>query len=400
MVRDRAQRGHVRQRERRIRRPGGLPQEAEDSIDAFYRAHRLAEVGRYAEAERAVREGLASEPGSGRLLTALAWVLRLRREYPGALSTADAAIAADPGYADAHAERAEILLSLLRASDAVTSAREAARLEPLRPAGHLVLARALSSAHQREEARAAAAHGLALDPASVEGLLTVAEVEREAGNRESAAAAARAVLAIDPANAYGRWLIAMLDAERLQVRRSMRALRDVARDNPARPDVLAMTWPIRGVLSGLRRGVPLGALIVCLLVLASLRWSLVGDFARLLSLVVASVLVGFGLRVLIPAGRLPWRCLRLVPRLTRRAAVAGLVTAGVAVTLLIAYAVSTWTLLPLIAFLLSGPMWIFGLAELLGAGLDDPGYRHALLDLAGDFRRWWREFRSIWRSDR
>jgi hypothetical protein len=86
-----------------------------------------------------------------------------------------------------------------------------------------------------------------------------------------------------------------------------------------------------------------------------------------------------------------------VPRLTRRATVAGLVTAGVAVTLLMAYAVSTWWVLALVAFLLSGPMWAFGLLELLGAGLDDPGYRHALLDLAGDFRSWWREFRTIWR---
>jgi tetratricopeptide (TPR) repeat protein len=358
--------------------------------DAFHRAHQLAEVGRYAEAERAVRDGLAAEPASGRLLTVLAWVLRLRRDYPGALTAADAAIAADPALADAHTERAEILIALLRADDAIGNAREAVRLEPLRPAGHLVLARALSSARRREEARAAAAHGLALDPASVEALLTVAEVEREAGHREEAAAAARAVLAIQPGNPYGRWLIAMLDAEHLKVRRSMRTLREVARDNPARPDVLGMTWPIRGVLSALRRGLPLGALIVCALMLASMRWSLITDFARLLSLVVAAVLAGFALRVLVPAGRLPWRCLRLVPRLTRRATIGGLVTAVVAVTLLGAYAVSAGWLLALLALLLSGPMWAFGLLELLGAGLDDPGYRHALLTLANDFRTWWR----------
>ena len=357
---------------------------AESVTDAFHRAHRLAEVGRYADAERVVRDGLALEPASGQLLSVLAWVLRLRRDYPAALAAADAAIAADPSLADAHAERAETLIGLLRASDAVESAREAARLAPLRPAGHLVLARALSAAHRRDQARTAAAHGLRLDPSSVEGLLTVAEVEREAGHREEAAAAARAVLAIDPANSYGRWLIAMLDAERLKVRRSMRALRDVARDNPIRTDVLAMTWPIRGVLSGFRRGLPLGAFITVALALAAVRWSLVGDFARLLSLVVAFVLIGFGLRVLVPAGRLPWRCLRLVPRLTRRATIAGLVTAGVAVTLLIAYAVSTGWILALLALLLSAPMWIFGLLELVGAGLDDPGYLSA----------WWRKFRS------
>jgi tetratricopeptide (TPR) repeat protein len=361
--------------------------------DAFHRAHRLAEVGRYADAERAVRDGLVADPASGRLLTVLAWVLRLRRDYPGALSAADAAIAADPSLAGAHAERAEILIALLRADDAIGNAREAARLQPLRPAGHLVLARALSAAHRRDEARAAAAYGLALDPVSVEALLTVAEVAREAGDREEAAAAARAVLAVEPGNAYGRWLIAMLDAERLQVRRSMRALREVARDNPARPDVLGMTWPVRGVLSALRRGLPLGAFIVGALVLAAMRWPLISDFARLLALVVAVVLIGFALRVLVPAGRLPWRCLRLVPRLTRRATVAGLVTAGLAVTLLLAYAVSTWWVLALLAFLLSGPMWVFGLLELLGTGLDDPGHRHALLGLAADFRAWWRRKR-------
>jgi tetratricopeptide (TPR) repeat protein len=324
-------------------------------------------VGRYAEAERVVRDGLAAEPASAQLLSVLALVLRLRRDYPGALTAAESAITADPGRADAHAERAETLIALLRAPEAVEAARQAVRLQPFRASGHLVLARALSAARRRDEARAAAEHGLRLQPSSVEALLTLAEVEREAGRREEAAAAARAVLAADPANPYALWLIAMLDAERLQVRRSMRMLRDVARDNPARTDVLTMTWPIRGVLSGLRRGLPLGAGLVCLLILASTRWSLVGDFARLLSLVVAFVLVGFGLRVLVPAGRMPWRCLRLVPRLTRRATAAGLVTAGGAVTLLVAYAVSSSWILALAAFVLSGPLWIFGLVELLDA---------------------------------
>jgi tetratricopeptide (TPR) repeat protein len=370
-----------------------------DADEAYDRAQRLADVGRYAEAERAARSGLAAAPGSGRLLALLAWVLRMRRDYVAALAAADAAIAAEPALADAHAERAEILIALLRAGDAVSSAREAARLAPLRPAGHLVLARALSATHRTEEARAAAVHGLALGPRSVEGLLTVAEVEREAGHREEASAAARAALAIEPGNPYGRWLIAMLDAERLKVRRSMRALRDVARDNPGRPDVLGMTWPIRGVLSGLRRGLPLGAVLVCALIVAAHRWPLVGDFARILSAVIAAVLVGFTLRVLVPAGRLPWRCLGLVPRLTRRATVAGLVTIAVAVGFLVAHALTGWWVFALVALLLSGPMWAFGLLELLGAGLDDPGYRHALLELASDFRKWWHTTKRDLRGD-
>jgi tetratricopeptide (TPR) repeat protein len=320
-------------------------------------------VGRYADAERTLRDGLAAEPGSGRLLSVLAWVLRLRRDYRAALSVADAAITAEPALADAHAERAEILIVLLRAAEAIAAAREATRLEPLRPHGHLVLARALSAARLSGQAREAAAEGLALAPASVEGLLTVAEVARDAGDEPRAREAAGAVLATDPANPYARWLVAMLDAERLQVRRSMLALRDVARDNPARPDVLAMTWPIRGVLSALRRGLPLGAGLVAALLLTGLRWSPAGDFARLLSAVVATVLLGFALRVLVPAGRLPWRCLRLVPRRTRRFAVAGMVTAGAAVTLLTAYAVTGTRSLTVIALLFSGPLWWFGARE-------------------------------------
>ena len=365
-------------------------------------ARRLAEVGRYDEAERMIRSDLAAAPGSGRLLVLLAWVLRLRREYVAALETADAAAAAEPGLADAHAERAENLIWMVRSADAVAAAEEAVRLDPLRPAGHLVLARALAAHRDLERARASAAHGLSLAPGSVEGLLTVAEVERDAGRRDEATAAARAALAVDPANAYGRWLIAMLDAERLRVRRSMRGLRDVARDNPARPDVLAMTWPIRGVLGGLRRGLAVGALLVCALLAAGHWWSPLGTFARVLSAVLAAVLAGFGLRVLVPAGRLPWRCLRLVPRLIRRATVAGLITVVVAVALLVAHALTAWWPLAALALAAAPVLWAFGLLELLGAGLDDPGLRQALRDLAGGFRDWWhttkRDLAEAWKN--
>jgi hypothetical protein len=116
------------------------------------------------------------------------------------------------------------------------------------------------------------------------------------------------------------------------VRRSMRGLRDVARDNPARPDLISMTWPIRGVLSGLGRGLAIGAAAVCASLLVGHWWAPAGAFARILSAVIVAVLAGFAVRVLVPAGRLPWRCLPLLPARMRRASRAGLaaVTAGVA----------------------------------------------------------------------
>jgi tetratricopeptide (TPR) repeat protein len=373
------------------------------SDEAYRRAQRLAQVGRYEEAERAARTGLAAAPADGELLTLLASVQRLRRDYAGALTTAEAAVAVVPHFADAHAERAESLIALLRAREAVTAAEEAVRLEPFVPAGHLVLARALAAAHDLDRARAVAAQGLSLDPRSVEGLLTVADVERDAGNREAATAAARAALAISPGNTYGRWLIAMLDAERLKVRRSMRALHDVARDNPARADVVSMTWPIRGVLSGLRRGLAASALLICaLLLVGQWWWEPAGMFARIVSAVLGAVMAGFAARVLIPAGRLPWRCLRLLPRLMLRADVAALVLTGMALAAVLAHAATGWWPLPVAALAIAPFLWLLAFTEMLGAGLDDPGFRQALRGQAGEFREWWhttkRELREAWSS--
>jgi len=45
-------------------------------------------------------------------------------------------------------------------------------------------------------------------------------------------------------------------------------------------------------------------------------------FARVVSAVLGAVMAGFAARVLVPAGRLPWRCLRMLPRLMRRADIA------------------------------------------------------------------------------
>jgi len=371
--------------------------------DVYWRAQQLAEVGHYAEAERITRAGLAAAPADGWLLTLLASVLRLRRDYAGALSAADAAVAAAPTLADAHLERAENLIVLVRTAEAVSAAGEAVRLAPEGASGHFVLARALAAGRQFEPARAAAAHGRTLDPGSVEGLLTVADVERDAGNREVALAAARAALAIEPDNAYGRWLIAMLDAERLKVRRSMRALREVARDHPGRADIVSMTWPIRGVLSGLRRGLAASAALVCVLMLiGAWWWEPAGTFARLVAAVLAAVLAGFAARVLIPAGRLPWRCLGLLPRLMRRADIAGLALTGTAVLLVALYAGIAWWPLPVLALALTPVLWLLSMVELLGAGLDDPGSRQALRDWADELREWWRttrkDLRDTWKD--
>nr|WP_296065972.1 tetratricopeptide repeat protein [uncultured Actinoplanes sp.] len=338
----------------------------------FHAAQHLAALGRYEDAERAARAGLATAPHDAPLLALLASILRARRSYVPALAAADAAVAAGPHLPDGHLERAECLILLVRARDAVAAARAAVDLDPQAATGHLVLARALAAASEFTPARAAAARGLSLAPQSVEALLTVADVARDAGDHAAAVEAAQAALAIAPDNAYGRWLIAMLDAERLRVRRSMRGLSSLARDNPARPDVIAMTWPIRGLLSGLRRGLAVGGVVVCGLVVA-------GFYSRLVAAVLAAVLAGFALRVLVPAGALPWRCLGLLPAPMRRASIASLATVAVAVGALIAHA-ATGLWYPAVVALAAAPvMAALGVAEMRGAGRD----------VAGELRRRW-----------
>ncbi|BCJ49473.1 hypothetical protein Asp14428_09480 [Actinoplanes sp. NBRC 14428] len=368
-------------------------------VNAAYReARHLAEIGRYADAEAKLRTALADDPDDADLLILLAYARRRQQNYLPALQACDAAIAADPISSGAHAERAEVLITLIRGRDATAAAEEAVRLDPARPGGHLVLARALATANRLDEACAAARHGLSLDPQSVEALLTVAEVERYAGRRDNAGEAVRAALALDPENTYGRWLTAMLDAERLHVGRSMRALRDVARDNPARPDVISMTWPVRSLLTALRRWFAAATALVTIAALVALRWPPAATPSRALAALIAAVVIGFGLRVLIPAGRLPWRCLHLVPRLLRRATHASLVTVGAMVTLLIAYAMTGLSWFALLAVVAVPVLWVLGAAEMLGLRIDDPGFRHAMGDSREEFRAWGEDFKQWWRD--
>ena len=180
-------------------------------------------------------------------------------------------------------------------------------------------------------------------------------------------------------------------------------LREVARDNPARPDVISMTWPVRRLLAGLRRWFAVAVALVVALTVVSIWWDTADLIGRILAALSAAVVLGLAARVLIPAGRMSWRCLRLV----RQATVAGLVTVGVMVALLIGYAATAWWILPILALLGMPVLWFCGFAELLEVQPDDPGFRYALRDLGsrvrgfvGELRGWWRatrrELREVW----
>ncbi|GIF07845.1 tetratricopeptide repeat protein [Actinoplanes siamensis] len=313
-------------------------------MTAASRARLLAQLGRFDQAEAELRRELVARPADPELLALLAAVLRVNGRPHDGLAAADAAVHAEPGSAGAHAERAENLIALGRTEESIEAASEAVRLRPGEPETHRVLARAHTASRDFPRARAAARQALAFGPRSVPSLLTLAEVERVAGRRRAAARATRAALAEDPGHPGGRWLIALLDAERLHVGDAMRGLRELAADHPARLRGEALAWPVLGVLAGLRRGLAVGVPLTAGVRLAAYRWPPAGLFAQALALMVAVVMVSFAARVLLPAGRLPWRSLSLLPR---RAVITELVAAGVSVALLMWYGASAlWWPLP------------------------------------------------------
>jgi tetratricopeptide (TPR) repeat protein len=315
-------------------------------MSAADRARALAGVGRLEQAERAVRDGLVDTPSDPELLALLAGLRRLQDDSRAALEFADMAVAMAPGQAVMHIERAECLLMLDRAAEALESAREAVRLAPDRPEPHRSAARCLTLLSRHDEAREAAGRAVTIAPHSVDDLMTLAEVERHAGHRAAARAATARALAEDPEDPGGRWMMAVLDAQQLRVGEAMRGLRGLAADHPDRYGAPVLSWPVRGLLGSLTVGLTAGLPVVALLAASSRWWAPALLAARGSAAVIVLVSVTMAIRVLVPAGRLPWICLGLLPAATRRAVAVCLVAAVVSLPILLLYAVSpSWPLL-------------------------------------------------------
>jgi tetratricopeptide (TPR) repeat protein len=354
-------------------------------IDAARRrAEHLADVGRFADAERIVRTALGQVPDNAELLTMLGYLLRMQGRHLDALTACDAAVASAPDRGDAHAQRAWILIDIHRPAEAITAATEAVRLGPHLADRHLTLAQALSQDNRVDEAREEAREALRLAPRSASALLTLAEIERLAGNPAAAGEATRQALAIDPSSTRGRRMLAMLDADRGVVRQSMRTLAEVARDRPADPDLIWLVWPIRRVVAAPRCWLPGAAALVAAggLLTGTLDHpaAAAGVAARVAAALTCVATVGFVLRVLVPAGRLPWQALRLSPALVRRSLGVGLAVIAVALGLLGGYAAGGPPALPILAVAAALMLWTCMMGEMLGHSLNDAGDRQFLQD--------------------
>ena len=164
------------------------------------RASTMIELGRFAEAIRALTAMVAASPHDGR-----AWCLLARAQLgngsPGAaVRAARRASAADPADDWPYRLAGMALIDLGRPADAVAAASRARELAPQFWRSHVCLAQAALAAGDTGLAREARAAALALAPEEAEVHVVAGKVALGEGDLEEAAASQRAALAIDPAN--------------------------------------------------------------------------------------------------------------------------------------------------------------------------------------------------------
>jgi tetratricopeptide (TPR) repeat protein len=144
--------------------------------DSFARALALCDLGRFVDAEEALREALREEPDDPLAHGILARVLLDLDRADEALQAASTTIALAPELSLGHVACAQALLSLDRFDDAEASANEAIRVDPEDPDGWVLLTGAHLGRRRWADAVSAADKALSLDPDSeaARGLRAVA----------------------------------------------------------------------------------------------------------------------------------------------------------------------------------------------------------------------------------
>src|ERR1041384_508096 len=96
-------------------------------MDALTVSRHLAEIGRYADAERELRSALASAPADVEVMTMLVFVLRQQQRYVDAMAMSDASYAAAPESPEVLRQRAHTQTSMVDTKDALATARDLLR---------------------------------------------------------------------------------------------------------------------------------------------------------------------------------------------------------------------------------------------------------------------------------
>jgi Tfp pilus assembly protein PilF len=175
---------------------------SEGTRHARVRAELLVDQGRWAEAERSLREALVQEPNDAEALFLLAACqYRMDGREKDALGTIERAIAVEPAESSLHALRAMILGYLRKPAEAHASARQAIELDPQSTYAWMAQAQVYMNESKWKEAEESARTALAIDPEHDEAGRILAETLRLQGRTNENVAEVARILERDPESA-------------------------------------------------------------------------------------------------------------------------------------------------------------------------------------------------------
>lgn len=367
------------------------------------RAWAAAELGRYADAERLARVALADAPDDTRALILLSRSLLKQEKYKPALQAAEQAVAAGPDEADCHLELALVHASRYDGAKAVDAASAGVALDPDSSYAHQVLGESLRMADRFDEARTAGRRAAELDPDAAGPWRLIGQIYLECDHLDAAENAFREALRRSPDSPGALAGMANVERGRRRVRRSLRGYLALARTDPTDDHSERLSWPIIESARALRWWMTAGLLVLAAAAMISYLLPIVA-VVRVAAAVLAVVLVGNMLLFLVPAGRLPWRALRLASRWRRLGAYATLLMLLAIVAMLVVLAVVGVRWWALVAVGLLVPYWAALAGYWVALLAEDRGFRSmvgdAVQETRAEIKQAGREIRDIWHEDR
>jgi tetratricopeptide (TPR) repeat protein len=220
------------------------------------RALVLHEQGRYALAEKELRQHLATEPSDGLAHALLAISLLEQEQRDAAENSAREAIGHAPDLAFAHYALARVLSDRNRDEEAAAAIAEAIRLEPTDADYHGMHAAIAFDGRRWTEALAAAETGLQFDPEHVtcNNLRAMALVKL--GRKAEAGETIRTTLARNPDNAFSHANQGWTLLEQARRREAMEHFRESLRLDPTND------WARSGLVEAIKSGNPIYAVML------------------------------------------------------------------------------------------------------------------------------------------
>jgi tetratricopeptide (TPR) repeat protein len=195
-------------------------------------AQLLAKDGRYAEAEVPLSKAAQLAPADPAVLTALAKIKGLTRQYEAAQSLFRKVIELTPNSPESHVDYAISLMDGGQPKPALAQTEIALHLAPKDVAAHLNRARILADLHRSSEARAEFEKTVALAPRNPDALFYWALLEREDQNLVREADLLKRLTVLQPRNAKAFFMLGQSLSEQGRKPEAVAALRESLAINP------------------------------------------------------------------------------------------------------------------------------------------------------------------------